>query len=264
MVVVLELADGTHYFGVQGIHGWEDPPILSNPSETKTINGREYDIFVDSGRIKLIAWHRGDNSYWVSNDLLQSSEQRPDGRDGAIGRRDRAEEKAKAEEEEGMSEQREPVGVIGVGWVGLVTAACFAELGHPVIARDILPEKVESLSRGEVTIHEPGLAELVRRNAERITFTTEMSELLERRPPALRLRRHAADLLRRRRPLAGPRRGRGAARRQRARADHEEHGPGRDRRVDPPRPARPAPTSPAPSSSRRARRSPTSCTPTGS
>jgi UDPglucose 6-dehydrogenase len=78
-----------------------------------------------------------------------------------------------------MSEQREPVGVIGVGWVGLVTAACFAELGHPVIARDILPEKVAALSRGELTIHEPGLAELVRRNAERLTFTTDMSELLE-------------------------------------------------------------------------------------
>jgi UDPglucose 6-dehydrogenase len=77
-----------------------------------------------------------------------------------------------------MSEQREPVGVIGVGWVGLVTAACFAELGHPVIARDILQEKVDSLSRGEVTIHEPGLADLVRRNAERLTFTTDMSELL--------------------------------------------------------------------------------------
>jgi UDPglucose 6-dehydrogenase len=78
-----------------------------------------------------------------------------------------------------MSEDRQtPVGVIGVGWVGLVTAACFAELGHPVIARDILPEKVESLSRGEVTIHEPGLTELIRRNAERITFTTDMGELL--------------------------------------------------------------------------------------
>ena len=51
--------------------------------------------------------------------------------------------------------------MIGVGWVGLVTAACFAELGHPVIARDILPEKVESLSRGEITIHEPGLGELL-------------------------------------------------------------------------------------------------------
>jgi UDPglucose 6-dehydrogenase len=79
-----------------------------------------------------------------------------------------------------MSEQREPVGVVGVGWVGLVTAACFAELGHQVVARDILAEKVESLSRGETTIHEPGLDELLRRNAERITFTTDMSELLGR------------------------------------------------------------------------------------
>ncbi len=77
-----------------------------------------------------------------------------------------------------MSADREPIGVIGVGWVGLVTAACFAELGHPVVARDILPEKVESLSRGETTIHEPGLQELLQRNSERLTFTTEMAELL--------------------------------------------------------------------------------------
>jgi UDPglucose 6-dehydrogenase len=78
-----------------------------------------------------------------------------------------------------MSEQKETVGVIGVGWVGLVTAACFAELGHPVIARDIVQEKVDSLSRGEVAIHEPGLEDLLRRNAERLTFTTDMGELLE-------------------------------------------------------------------------------------
>jgi UDPglucose 6-dehydrogenase len=78
-----------------------------------------------------------------------------------------------------MSEDRRtPVGVIGVGWVGLVTAACFAELGHPVIARDIVQEKVDSLSRGEVTIHEPELADLIKRNAERLTFTTDMDELL--------------------------------------------------------------------------------------
>jgi UDPglucose 6-dehydrogenase len=77
-----------------------------------------------------------------------------------------------------MSEQREPVGVIGVGWVGLVTAACFAELGHRVIARDILAEKVEALSRGEVSIHEPGLQDLLRRNTERIKFTTAMDEVL--------------------------------------------------------------------------------------
>ena len=74
---------------------------------------------------------------------------------------------------------KEPIGVIGVGWVGLVTAACFAELGHPVVAREIVAEKVESLSRGETTIHEPGLDELLRRNAERLTFTTDMDELLD-------------------------------------------------------------------------------------
>ncbi|HEX4305835.1 MAG TPA: UDP-glucose/GDP-mannose dehydrogenase family protein [Solirubrobacterales bacterium] len=77
-----------------------------------------------------------------------------------------------------MSERGEAVGVVGVGWVGLVTAACFAELGHQVIARDILPEKVEALSRGDVNIHEPGLTEMIQRNAERITFTTSMEELL--------------------------------------------------------------------------------------
>ena len=71
-----------------------------------------------------------------------------------------------------MNEQLKPVGVIGVGWVGLVTAACFAELGHKVVARDILPEKVQALSRGEVAIHEPGLEDLIHRNAERITAAT--------------------------------------------------------------------------------------------
>ncbi len=77
-----------------------------------------------------------------------------------------------------MSE-KEPIGVIGVGWVGLVTAACFAELGHEVWARDILPDKVESLRRGEIPIHEPGLPELVTRNADRLHFTTDMAETLE-------------------------------------------------------------------------------------
>ncbi len=71
MVATLSLPDGTHYFGLQGIQGWSDPPILADPSLTKTINGREYDIYVDGDRVKMIAWHRGDNSYWVSNSLLQ-------------------------------------------------------------------------------------------------------------------------------------------------------------------------------------------------
>jgi UDPglucose 6-dehydrogenase len=74
--------------------------------------------------------------------------------------------------------EREPIGVVGAGWVGLVTAACFAELGHRVIVREIVPEKVESLRRGEVPIHEPGLPEMLERNRERLTFTTETEELL--------------------------------------------------------------------------------------
>jgi UDP-glucose 6-dehydrogenase len=70
--------------------------------------------------------------------------------------------------------------VIGVGWVGLVTGACFAEIGHPVVAMDVNAEKIESLRSGQpLPIHEPGLPELVEKNRERLTFTTDMSELLE-------------------------------------------------------------------------------------
>jgi UDP-glucose 6-dehydrogenase len=73
---------------------------------------------------------------------------------------------------------REPIGVIGAGWVGLVTAACFADLGHEVHCRDIVPEKVDALRRGEVPIFEPGLADLLERNRERLHFTTDMGEVL--------------------------------------------------------------------------------------
>jgi len=72
MVLVDEEDDGNHYFGVQGIRGWSDPPILEDPSLTKTIHGREYEIFVDDENVKMIAWHRGDNTYWITNDLLRS------------------------------------------------------------------------------------------------------------------------------------------------------------------------------------------------
>ena len=72
MVLVAEMSDGDHYFGVQGIRGWSDPPILEDPSLTKTINGRDYDIYVDGENVKIVAWHRGDNVYWISNDLLRT------------------------------------------------------------------------------------------------------------------------------------------------------------------------------------------------
>jgi polyisoprenyl-teichoic acid--peptidoglycan teichoic acid transferase len=72
MVLNVDLPDGTHYFGVQGVRGWTDPPILSDPSETREIHGRDYEIYLDGDRVDLIAWHRGDNSYWISNDLLNT------------------------------------------------------------------------------------------------------------------------------------------------------------------------------------------------
>jgi UDPglucose 6-dehydrogenase len=72
-----------------------------------------------------------------------------------------------------------PIGVIGVGWVGLVTAACFAELGHEVWCRDIDPEKLKTLRSGKVPIFEPGLGELVAKNGDRLHFEGELGPVLE-------------------------------------------------------------------------------------
>ncbi len=71
--------------------------------------------------------------------------------------------------------------VIGVGYVGLVTAACFADLGNRVIALDIMEDKIAGLRRGEMPIYEPGLKELVERNvhAGRLSFTTSYTEGLD-------------------------------------------------------------------------------------
>jgi UDPglucose 6-dehydrogenase len=78
-----------------------------------------------------------------------------------------------------MSVQREPIGVIGTGYVGLVTAAGFAELGHEVRCIDIDVDKVARLQRGEIPIYEPGLAELVERHRGRLHFSTDIADALE-------------------------------------------------------------------------------------
>ena len=70
--MTLQLPPLGDYFGIQGIRGWSDPPILSGPSVTKTIAGRDYSVYLDGDRVRLVAWHAGDNTYWVANSLLQT------------------------------------------------------------------------------------------------------------------------------------------------------------------------------------------------
>jgi UDPglucose 6-dehydrogenase len=71
---------------------------------------------------------------------------------------------------------KEPLAIFGAGWVGLVTGACFADLGHEVTVRDVVPEKIERLRAGEVPFFEPGLSELLERNADRLIFTLDAAE----------------------------------------------------------------------------------------
>ncbi len=78
-----------------------------------------------------------------------------------------------------MDGGRETIAVIGTGYVGLVTAAGFAELGSEVWCIDIDAEKIERLRRGEIPIYEPGLSELVASHRDRLHFSTDVGDALE-------------------------------------------------------------------------------------
>jgi UDPglucose 6-dehydrogenase len=71
------------------------------------------------------------------------------------------------------------IGMFGAGYVGLVTGACFADLGHEVVIRDVIPERIERLRAGEVPIYEPGLELVLERNRERIQFTLDIGEAVD-------------------------------------------------------------------------------------
>ena len=73
------------------------------------------------------------------------------------------------------------IAVIGSGYVGLVTGACFAEFGVDVTCVDVDAEKIATLSRGETTIYEPGLEQLIQKNleAKRLRFTTDFATAVQ-------------------------------------------------------------------------------------
>jgi UDPglucose 6-dehydrogenase len=71
------------------------------------------------------------------------------------------------------------VGIFGAGWVGLVTGACFADLGHEVVIRDVVPAKIDALQRGEVPFHEEQVPELLAKNAARLTFTLDVNDVAD-------------------------------------------------------------------------------------
>src|SRR3954447_17534107 len=78
------------------------------------------------------------------------------------------------------SDVREPIAVIGTGYVGLVTAAGFAELGNEVYCVDVDAAKIEALEAGRIPIWEPGLEEAVARHRGRLHFSTDLGAALER------------------------------------------------------------------------------------
>ena len=146
------------------------------------------------------AWWAGRPTrprYWVNEHADPELAHRPD----AGHRADRCRghrvagsgaDRSRSHNVPGVSEEL-PIGVVGVGWVGLVTAACFAELGHDVVAMDVDEAKVEALRGGEVPIHEPGLAELVARRPRAAALHHRHGRGARARPAAVLLRRHPAD-----------------------------------------------------------------------
>ena len=59
------------YYGIQGTT-WKNPPILNGPTETRTVDGRQFDLHYDGDRLRLVAWQTRDGVYWISNTLAQS------------------------------------------------------------------------------------------------------------------------------------------------------------------------------------------------
>jgi len=118
------------------------------------------------------------------------------------------------------------IGVIGVGYVGLVSAVCFAHLGHKVFCLDVDERRIAALRAGQMPIYEPGLDKLLEDNVERLSFHHVVPRAAGRPAASLFIAIDTppspsgdADL-----SHVAPRRRQGGGRRRRSPAGHEEHG----------------------------------------
>ena len=117
----------------------------------------------------MVVLREGDATYWVVNTLLDSLSN-----ETMLAHR-QGPQAARAGQVKSGAMAR--IGIFGAGWVGLVTGACFAELGHDVVVRDVVASKIDALRRGEVPFHEDGVPELLERNRERLTFTLDANDV---------------------------------------------------------------------------------------
>ena len=182
------------YWGVQQSN-WEKAPVLGSRNFTRNIGGRSFELFYNGPHLHMVVLNRKGATYWVVNTLLDrlSNETML-----AIAKGLRPISKVHtARASRGLrachrlaqawpgtlptvvSASPSRIAVFGAGYVGLVTGACFAELGHSVVVRDVIPERIAALQRGEVPIYEPGLEELIARNGERLRFTGDVGEAID-------------------------------------------------------------------------------------